>query len=335
MTIYTVGDSHACAGWGTTAQYIWLGPKLCYSFGRDVLKTFDIRTNCNIQQYPSGTQGNYGMFSSIIPITQNGKNLEVPNGGGELESAKLILMKGSGISFADSDNRWSPPRNIQNGDTIIFCFGEIDCRCHIHKYVNSTKAYQSIIDDIVEKYFDAIALNISVSPVLFKNVCVYNVVPPIHEHNTPQNEEYPCLGTDQDRKNYVLYFNKKLKEKCSQNNYIFFDIYDKYADSDGFLIKDLSDGHNHIKDGKYIQEFIDEKLQSTGLPMNELNGTPPLAACPISNLHRCKHSERKDVNLHPSKPVQSITQLQRTVPLMSMVIKIPKIQNNIKYMILR
>ena len=161
MTIYTVGDSHACAGWGSATQYIWLGPKLCYSFGRDALKTFDIRTYCN----------------------------------------------------------------IQNGDVIIFCFGEIDCRCHIHKYVNSTKSYQSIIDDIVEKYFDAIALNISISPVSFKNVCVYNVVPPVHTYNTHESIEYPYLGTDQDRKKYVSYFNKKLKEKCSQNNYIFFDIY--------------------------------------------------------------------------------------------------------------
>ena len=33
------------------------------------------------QQYPPGTQGNYDTFSSIIPITQNGKTLEVPKGG--------------------------------------------------------------------------------------------------------------------------------------------------------------------------------------------------------------------------------------------------------------
>ena len=196
MTIHTIGDSHSLAGWPEYVNGIWIGPKLCYSFGRDGLKTFDIRTQ----------------------------------------------------------------RNIQNGDTIIFCFGEIDCRCHIHKYVKITNSYQFIIDNIVEKYFDAIKLNISVSPVSLNNVCVYNVVPPIHTYNTPPNPDYPYLGTDQDRKKYVLYFNEKLKEKCSQNNYIYFDVYKKYADSDGFLIKHLSDGHNHIKDGKYLHDFITEHI---------------------------------------------------------------------------
>ena len=33
------------------------------------------------QQYPTGTQDNSYHFLSIIPVTQNGKNLEVPKGG--------------------------------------------------------------------------------------------------------------------------------------------------------------------------------------------------------------------------------------------------------------
>jgi hypothetical protein len=233
MTIHTIGDSHSLAGWPEYVNGIWIGPRLCYSFGRDGLKIFDIRTH----------------------------------------------------------------RDIQNGDTIIFCFGEIDCRCHIHKYVKLTKSYQSIIDDIIEKYFDAIALNISVSPVLLKNICVYNVVPPIHTYNTPPNPDYPYLGTDQDRKNYVLYFNEKLKEKCAQSNYIYFDVYDKYSDSNGFLIKNLSDGDNHIKDGKYLHEFIDKNI---GLRSNNLFKLK-------NNLIRAVNSTSmtdKDMNAAPEKRFQ-------------------------------
>ena len=148
--------------------------------------------------------------------------------------------------------------NIKDGDILVFCFGEIDCRCHIHKYINDNKTYQEIIDDIIENYFEAIKLNINLSGLYFKYICVYNIVPPVQRDNTPENPEYPFLGTDEERKMYTLYFNEQLQKKCFENNYIFFDIYDKYTDENGFLRKDLSDGKVHIRDGIYIMEFIND-----------------------------------------------------------------------------
>ena len=150
--------------------------------------------------------------------------------------------------------------NIKDGDTIIFCLGEIDCRCHIHKHITETKTYQDIINDIIDNYFDAIELNIYISQIKLKNVCVYNVVPPIQKYNTCENPEYPYLGTDEERKQYVLYFNEKLKEKCIEKEYIFFDIYNNYIDKNGFLRKDLSDGNVHIRDGTYITNFVKKNL---------------------------------------------------------------------------
>lgn len=94
--------------------------------------------------------------------------------------------------------------NIKNGDTIIFCMGEIDCRCHIHKHVNETNSYEDIINKIVDDYFEAIKLNIVISQLKLKNVCIYNVVPPIQKYNTYENPEYPYVGTDDTRKT-ILY----------------------------------------------------------------------------------------------------------------------------------
>ena len=145
--------------------------------------------------------------------------------------------------------------NIKNGDSVVFCFGEIDCRCHIKKHINNENTYQHIIDNIVSKYIKAIQLNIKKCKVKLKNICIYNVVPPIEKHNTKENRKYPFLGSDQERKSYTLYFNKKLKEKCNENNWIFVDVYDKYCDDNGFLRKDLSDGNVHIKNEKYLKEF--------------------------------------------------------------------------------
>jgi len=145
---------------------------------------------------------------------------------------------------------------MKDGDTIIFCFGEIDCRCHIFKHITNTITYQDIIDDIIDKYFKAIEINIIVSQIKFKNICVYNIVPPIQTFNTENNPLYPFLGTDEERKQNALYFNKILKEKCIENNYVFFDIYDKYTDENGYLKKEYSDNNVHINYGLFINNFI-------------------------------------------------------------------------------
>lgn len=113
-------------------------------------------------------------------------------------------------------------------------------------------------------YIDAIKINVDKSELTFKNICIYNVVPLMRKESCippmPVNTEYPILGTDLDRLNFAKYFNKKLKVACEKNNFIFFDVYDKYSDSEGFLIRELSDGRIHIKDGKYIKEFIEKNL---------------------------------------------------------------------------
>jgi hypothetical protein len=115
--------------------------------------------------------------------------------------------------------------NIKDGDTIVFCLGEIDCRCHIHKHITETTSYQDIINNIVDNYFEAIELNVLVSQVKLKNICVYNIVPPVQKYNTQESQSYPFLGTDEERKQYVLYFNEKIKENCIKKKYIYILIF--------------------------------------------------------------------------------------------------------------
>jgi hypothetical protein len=52
--------------------------------------------------------------------------------------------------------------NVNHGDAIIFCFGEIDCRADIHNHINETITYENVIDEIVKDYFAAIKLNVLV-----------------------------------------------------------------------------------------------------------------------------------------------------------------------------
>jgi len=166
--------------------------------------------------------------------------------------AKLCFSIGrDGINIKDG-------YNVNNGDTVIFCFGEIDCRCHIHKHITETNNYKQIIDTIVNNYF--IQIQKAVNTFDRVKTVIYNVVPPIQKYNTVENPSYPYLGTDEERKSYVLYFNEKLKQKCIEYNFVFFDIYNKYIDTNGFLNKMLSDDNVHIRHGVYIKEFIENNL---------------------------------------------------------------------------
>tara|TARA_Y100000389_G_scaffold204655_1_gene258614 strand:- start:5681 stop:6286 length:606 start_codon:yes stop_codon:yes gene_type:complete len=149
--------------------------------------------------------------------------------------------------------------NVKENDTVCFCFGEIDCRNHIHKHITKDKPFQKIIDEIVDNYFIAIDLNIK----QFNNlkVCVYNIVPPGKYRPVSSDHPYPYLGTDEDRKKYYLYFNIKLKEKCKEYNYIFFDIYDKCIDQYGFLSNKISKDGCHLNfGGKILLEFYNKNV---------------------------------------------------------------------------
>jgi len=147
---------------------------------------------------------------------------------------------------------------IEDGDVIIFCFGEIDCRCHVHKHITESVTYQMIIDDMIANYLARIKESVSHFSKI--HVCVYNIIPPMQKDAVKDNPDYPFLGSDEERKSYYLYFNSKCKEKCAEYGFIFFDIYDKYCDENGFLNKRLSDGTVHIGNGLFIHEFIQHHL---------------------------------------------------------------------------
>lgn len=149
--------------------------------------------------------------------------------------------------------------DIKDNDILIFSFGEIDCRCNIKKHTNE-KNYKENIQNTVINYLETIKMNLNLSKNTFKKICIYNVVPPPRRKDSSENRDYPFLGTDQERLNYVLYFNKKLKEFSDYNNFLFFNVYNKYSDKFGFLLPEYSDGHVHIKNGKFIKEFIEENL---------------------------------------------------------------------------
>ena len=49
---------------------------------------------------------------------------------------------------------------VNEGDTVIFCFGEIDCRNHVHKHINSRISYKDVINSLVSNYINVINQNV-------------------------------------------------------------------------------------------------------------------------------------------------------------------------------
>lgn len=148
--------------------------------------------------------------------------------------------------------------DIPQDGIIVFCWGEVDARCHIFKY----PPYEECMDKLVENFLKAIILNVT-HRWNRKDVYIYNVLPPprrdvLTPSLTPENTSFPFRGSDQERLSFVTGINKRLK-KLPFN---LVDVYEKYSDKDGFLNMEMSDGHVHIADPKPLMEFFNVKTSS-------------------------------------------------------------------------
>jgi hypothetical protein len=164
--------------------------------------------------------------------------------------------------------------NINDQDSTVFCFGEIDCRCHIKKHIINGD-YTTLIKNMALDYVSKI-LKIKQSRKI-KNVFIYNILPTrrvdskepymiscetYQEYNRELAEPYPFIGSDEERKEYTIFFNSELQMLAERNGLGFIDIYHHYTDQDGHLNINLSDGTVHIGDEKYLKEYLKNYLKN-------------------------------------------------------------------------
>lgn len=141
---------------------------------------------------------------------------------------------------------------IKEKDAIVFCFGEIDIRCHILKQVILFHRSQNeVIWELATKYIEKILVNRS----RYKDVSyiVYSITPPT---DIVFNPDFPYFGSIQDRVAITKQLNSVLADLCRLNDLLFLNVYKDYALEDGTLNPDLSDGNVHIN---YIHNNIIQK----------------------------------------------------------------------------
>jgi hypothetical protein len=133
---------------------------------------------------------------------------------------------------------------VQEGDTVVYVFGEIDARVWIGKQRDEQfRNVYEVINTLATNYIRTILDNQKL--YLHLKSVVYSVTPP---SNLGFNPDYPFYGTLQDRVFITKVLNGRLKELCFQSNIYFLDVYDDYATGDGALNFYLSDGSVHLNE---------------------------------------------------------------------------------------
>lgn len=119
---------------------------------------------------------------------------------------------------------------VQENDTAIFVFGEIDVRCHIGKQHDlQQRGLDEIINTLVTKYIATIKDNCALYKKI--NCVVFAIVPPTVPNRT--SAEFPTYGSLRGRIAITKKLNRTLSEMALQNGIYVLDVTDDYALADG------------------------------------------------------------------------------------------------------
>lgn len=130
---------------------------------------------------------------------------------------------------------------IKEGDFLVFCFGEIDVRCHIynqeHEKGRVLDEVLSVLVDNYESQILSISKNLKVQPVIF------GITPPVRELTV---DGYPSVGPFEERVAYTKRLNKRLEQVAKEKGILYFDVFDEYSLDDGTMNMKYSDNQMHI-----------------------------------------------------------------------------------------
>ena len=178
------------------------------------------------------------------------KNLQVPHEN-IYQSSVTMFRIGRDNTIINYNLDMDITRN-----TILLCYGEVDCRCHIGKQVNLGRNEDTVINELVSDYFKTITNNIKNAKVI-----IASVIPPTSQieyeiMNGPILHEFPFVNSDEDRVRYTNKVNNKIEELCLLNNYIYFDGYSFCRRDTGTLSYEFSDNSVHLQDNiLFIDNF--------------------------------------------------------------------------------
>ena len=148
------------------------------------------------------------------------------------------------------------PKEHNANSTIILVYGEIDCRCHIQRQINTGRDEDDIIQELVGKYFTTIKNNL----LVYKKIIIIAIIPPTEQNDCESihgtiTHDFPFVGTDEDRRRFTVKMNKLIEQKCKEYAYTYINPYTTYTRDNGCLKFEYSDRNVHILQN---DEFLEE-----------------------------------------------------------------------------
>jgi hypothetical protein len=138
-------------------------------------------------------------------------------------------------------------------DVVILCFGEIDCRCHVHvQAALPGRSLDEVVQTLADRYLDRV-VSLDVHGA---RVGVLSATPPTTAARTAGNPDFPVAGTDAQRAAYTRQLNLRLQVGCSRRGLLYVDTHSQYQDANGMLDVALADWNVHIKDTSRVEAVL-------------------------------------------------------------------------------
>lgn len=145
---------------------------------------------------------------------------------------------------------------VADGEAVVFCFGEIDARYHVGRYVAGGEAVIDVCNRLLRGYVEAVE---EVTTGYGRLTVMLNALPPPRRYKAPSR--FFWTGTDLERQTYFRTLNVGLRVVCATRGWWFVDAWKPTADADGFLRDDVSDRKTHVIDPAPLEAWLEANLR--------------------------------------------------------------------------
>ncbi|WP_254508120.1 methyltransferase domain-containing protein [Anatilimnocola floriformis] len=143
---------------------------------------------------------------------------------------------------------------IAPGDRVLWCYGEVDCRCHVARQCEAGRGEEEILTTLVTNYLNALQRNADHFPRV--QFGVVSVIPPARVELSRQDSTLPFVGDNSARSRFTQTLNRMLREMCAQRSFLYIDVWALFADAEGMLNYALSDGQVHAGDNSSALDLL-------------------------------------------------------------------------------